>query len=158
MAELLDTLSYDVKSHSMAFHREPPNRRRLKRAAPPQLPPLLAGPALLRAGAKYGGDRPELVSLGTHRLAAAAWIDGTRLCDPNHYVDSPRRRRRRSCRPKTHHDFFPTRFSFHLLHSRYSGNRRMDRLVACNDLGLFIGVHQSLRPAEPYGPAATDGA
>src|SRR4029453_16868978 len=108
MAELLDTLSYYVKSHSMAFPREPPNRRSLKRAAPPQLPPLLARPALVRASAKYGGNRAELVSLGTPRFTAAALIDGTRVCHPNHYVDSPRRRRRRPRRPKTYYDFFPS--------------------------------------------------
>src|SRR5262249_23596271 len=73
-------------------------------------------------------------------------------------VDSTRRRRCRSRRPKTHNDFLPTWFGFYLLHSRHSRDRWMDRIVAGYDLGLFIGVHQSLRPAEPYGPASTDGA
>src|ERR1700716_2136490 len=115
MAELLETLTYYVKSHSTAYHREPSNCRSLKRAAPSQLPPVLARTTLFRAGAKYGGDRPELVSVGTHQLAAAARIDRARLCHPNDHIDSPRRRHRRSRRPKTHHDFFPTWFGFHLL-------------------------------------------
>jgi hypothetical protein len=61
-------------------------------------------------------------------------------------------------RPKTHNDFLPTWFGFHLLYSRQSRDRWMDRIVAGNDVGLSIGVHQSLRPAEPYGLASTDGA
>src|SRR5215813_83159 len=78
-------------------------------------------------------------------------IDRTRLCHPNDYVDSTRRRRCRLRRPKTHNYFLPTWFSFHLLHSRHSRDRWMDRIVAGNDVGLFIGVHQSLRSAEPFG-------
>src|SRR5262245_2928894 len=80
-----------VKSHSTAFRRKPSNRRSLKRAASPQLPPLLAWTTLFRASAKHGGDCPELVSVGTHQLPASTRIDRTRLRHPNDRIDSHRR-------------------------------------------------------------------
>src|SRR5262249_33424102 len=124
----------------------------------PQLPSVLVRTTLFRAGAKYGGNRPELASIGTHQFAAPLRIDRTRLCHPNDHVESTRRRRCRSRRPKTHNDFLPTWFGFHLLHSRHSRDRWMDRIVAGNDVCLFIGVHSRLRSAEPCGLGSTDGA
>src|SRR5215813_14008716 len=83
----LDTFACHVKSHSTSHHREPSNRRSLRRATSPQLPAVLVRTTLFRAGAKYGRDRSELAGIGPHQFAAAPRIDWTRLCHPNDHID-----------------------------------------------------------------------
>ena len=141
-----NTFTCYVKSHSAAYHGSHRIVEALSALRHRNYRLYWLGQLSSVLAQNIGGDRPELVSIGAHQLAAVFYASSrARLCHPNYHIDSPRRRHRRWCQPtKTHHDFFPTRFGFQLLHPRHSGNRRMDRLVACHDLGLFIGLHQSL--------------
>src|ERR1044071_6218763 len=132
--------------------------QRAQRAPSSELPALLVRPARFRARAKHGKRGAELACARPDRLAASAGSHRTDVCRADHRIDLARRRRRRPDRPAPHHDHFSGYLGIDVLPTRRAHCFAADCPLARDEPSVFIRLRARLRPAEPDGALAADGA